>query len=86
MNVLQHDSDQFKLDVFISMSSMRTHAAFKNNFVSVLHKRAPKKTKNLRGNQKPHFNKNIQKKIMIRSDLKNKANKSKNPSDIVKFK
>ena len=85
-NFKKYDTDQFKLDVFISMSSMRTHAAFKNNFVSVLHKRAPKKTKNLRGNQKPHFNKNIQKKIMIRSDLKNKANKSKNPSDIVKNK
>ena len=40
----------------------------------------------LRGNQKPHFNKNLRKKIMTRSRLKNKANKSKNPSDIVKFR
>ena len=48
--------DQFKLDIFNSMSAMKTHAAFKNNFVWTLYKHAHKKTKNLRGNQKPHFN------------------------------
>ena len=85
-NFKQYDSDEFKLDIFNSMSAMRTHEAFKNNFVLILDKHAPKKTKNLRGNQKPHFNKNLRKQIMIKSCLKNKANKSKNPSDIVKFK
>ena len=45
-----------------------------------------KKTKILRGNQKTHSNKNLCKQIMIRSLLKNKANKSKNPIDIAKFK
>ena len=85
-NFKQYDSDEFKLDIFNSMSAMRTHEAFKNNFVSILDKHAPKKTKNLRGNQKSHFNKNLRKQIMIKSCLKNKANKSKNPSDIVKFK
>ena len=68
------------------MSAMRTYAAFKNDFVSILDKHAPKKTKNLRGNQKSHFNKNFRKKIMIKSYLETKANKSKNPSDIVKSK
>ena len=68
------------------MSAMRTHAAFENNFALILDKHAAKKTKVLRGNQKPRFNKNFQKQIMIRSRLKNKANKSKNPSHIVKFK
>ena len=34
-NFKQYDSDQFKLDIFNSMSAMRTHAAFKNNFVSI---------------------------------------------------
>ena len=85
-NYKQYDSDQFKLNIFNSMSAVRAHAAFKNNFVSILYKHAPKKTKSLRGNQKPHFNKNLRKQIMIRSCLKNKANKSENPSDIVKFK
>ena len=44
-NFKQYDSDQFKFDIFDSMSAMRTHAAFKNNFVSILDKHAPKKTK-----------------------------------------
>ena len=65
-NFKQYDSDQFKLDIFNSMSAMRTHAAFENNFVSIFDKHAPKKTKILRGNQNPHFNENLQKQIMIR--------------------
>ena len=85
-NFKQHDSDQFKLDIFNSMSAMRAYAAYKNSFVSILDNHFSKKAKNLRGNQKPHFNKNLRKQIMIRLSLKNKANKSKNPSDIVKFK
>ena len=32
------------------MSAMRAHAAYKNNFVLILDKHSPKKTKNLRGN------------------------------------
>ena len=85
-NFKWYDSDQFKLDVFNSMSAMRAHAAYKNNFVSILDKHSPKKIKNLRGNQKPNFNKNLRKQAMIRSCLKNKANKLENPSDIVKLK
>ena len=68
------------------MSTVRTHAAFENNFVSILPKHAPKKIKFLRENQKPHYNMKLWKQIMIRSRLKNKANKSKNPINIVKFK
>ena len=68
------------------MSAMRTHAAFENNLVSILDKHAPKKTRILRGSQKTNFNKNLRKQILIRSRLKNKANKSKHPSDIVTFK
>ena len=52
----------------------------------ILDKHSPKKTKNLLGNQKLHFNKNLRKQIMIGSCLKNKANKSEIPSGIVKFK
>ena len=46
------------------MSALRTHAAFENNFVSILDKYAPKKTKILLGDQKLHFNKNLWKQIM----------------------
>ena len=51
-NFKQFDSEQFKLDICNSMSAVRTHAAFENNFVSILDKHAPKKIKILRGNQK----------------------------------
>ena len=44
-NFIQYDSDQFKLDVFNSMSAMKTKAAFENNFVLILGKHAPTKTK-----------------------------------------
>ena len=43
---IDSDSDQFKLDICYSMSAMRTHAAFENNFVSIVKKHAPKKIKN----------------------------------------
>ena len=54
-NFKHFDSEQFKLDICNSMSAVRTHAAFENNFVSILDKHAPKKTKILRGNQKTPF-------------------------------
>ena len=54
-NFKQFDSEQFKLDICNSMSAARTHAAFENNFVSILDKNASQKTKFLRGNQKPHL-------------------------------
>ena len=50
-NLKKNDSNQFKLDICDSMSAVRTHAAFEKNFVSILDKHAPKKTKILRGNQ-----------------------------------
>ena len=43
-NFKQFDSEQFKLDICNSMSAVRTHAAFENNFVSILDKHVPKKT------------------------------------------
>ena len=70
-----YDSEQFKLDIYNSMFPMRTHAAFEKKFNSILGKRAAKKAKILRGNQNSYFNKNLRKQIMIRSRLRNKANK-----------
>ena len=51
-------------------------------FTAALNSHAPKNAKALRGNHKPHYNKNIQKAIMERSRLKNRVNKSKQPIDI----
>ena len=45
-----------------------------------------KKRKWVRGNHKPHINKELRKAIMKRSRLKNKANKTKTLIDINNFK
>ena len=41
----QYDSDQFELDIFNSMDAVGTHAAFENNFVSILDKQTLRKIK-----------------------------------------
>ena len=51
-------------------------------FIDTLDKHAPKKTKLLRGNQKPHINKVLRSAIMKRSRQKNKANKTRKSVDI----
>ena len=72
-NCKQIHCDQFKLDICNSMSTTRAHADFENNFVSVLYKSIPKKTKLLYRNQNAHSNKILWKRKMIRSRLKTKA-------------
>ena len=52
-NFKQYDSDQFELDGFNSMDAMRSHAAFENNFVSILDKHAHRKIKKLERIKKP---------------------------------
>ena len=59
---------------------------FEKTFVNVLNAHAPKKTKVLRGNQKPHVDKNLCKAIMKCSKLKNKANRTKLQDYIAKYK
>ena len=46
----------------------------------------PKKKRCIRGNNKPHVNKTLRQAIIKRSRLKNKANKTKDPSDIKNYK
>lgn len=43
------------------------------------------KTKFLRGNNQPHITKELRKAIMLRSKLKNKANRSKDPEDMTRL-
>ena len=59
---------------------------FGKNFKEALDKHAPKKTKIFRGNHKPQINKTLRKAIMKRSQLKNRANKTKDPKHILKYK
>ena len=58
----------------------------KNNYHRTLDEHAPKKTKIFRGDHKPHIDKTLRKAIMKGSQLKNKANKTKDPKDILKYK
>ena len=52
----------------------------------MLNKHAPTNKKWIRGNNKPHFNKALRQAIMKRSRLKNKTNKTKDPTDIRNYK
>ena len=58
---------------------------FDHIFTSKLNKHAPEEKKRIRGN-KPHVNKALRQAIMKRSTLKNKANKTKDPTDIKNYK
>ena len=63
-----------------------TFTSFENNFVNALNQQASKKSKVLRGNQKPHLNKSLRAAIRKRSRQRNKANKSQLPADLSKYK
>ena len=51
-----------------------------------MNKHAPRKEKWIRGNTKPHVNKQLRSAAMKRSRLKNKANKTKSRDDIINYK
>ena len=59
---------------------------FEETFLRVLDAHALRKTKVLRGNHKPHVDKNLRKAIMKRSALKQKASRTKQQEDITKYK
>ena len=83
---------QFQLETFEKhlISSLRNctgeYENYEQNFIKVLNTQAPKKIKILKGNHKPHYNKNLRKTIMKRSRLKNKASRLKDPVDIANYK
>ena len=81
------DKENFYTDLESQLSNCsQKYEHFENTFVEVLNAHAPKKTKILRGNQKPHVDKNLRKAIMKRSKLKNKANRTKQQEDIINYK
>ena len=55
---------------------------FKKKLLDTLNKHAPKKIRTFRGNQKPRINKTLRKAIMKRSQLKNKASKTRNATHV----
>ena len=82
-NYKQFQWENFEKDLTSSLRNCNgEYENYEQNFIKVLNTHAPKKVKILRGNHKPHYNKNLRKAIMKRSRLKNKANRSKDPVDI----
>ena len=75
----------FQMDLESKLNNCpKKYESFQKTFENVLNAHAPKKTKFLRGNQKPHVGKNFRKAIM--KQLKNKANRTKKLEDITKYK
>ena len=63
----------------VSCSVPGNFSSLYENIIQVVDKHAPLKTRVVRGNHKPHFDKRLRKALMKRSQLKNKANKTKDP-------
>ena len=77
------DNTNFQMDLESKLNSCpKKYGIFEETFENVLNAHAPNKTKFLRGNQKPHVDKNLRKAIMKRSQLKNKVNRTKKLEDI----
>ena len=64
----------------------KNYESSENVFVTVLDRYAPRKVKILHRNQKPHIYKNLRKAIMKCSELKSKANRTKQPKHISDYK
>ena len=56
------------------------YAEWENQFLRVLNKHVPLKSKVVRGNNKPFVTKTLRKAIMLKSALKKKANNLNDPS------
>ena len=81
-NLLEDITDLYCKNIVLGDS----YDDFDHIFTSELNKHAPKKKKWSRRNSKPHVNKALRQAIIKRSRLKNKANKTKDPSDIKNYK
>ena len=66
----------FLQDLKQGLSNTGNFSDFNNEFKNTLNNHAPIKTSKVRGNTKPHVNKNLREEIMKRSNLKNIVNKS----------
>ena len=69
-----------------SLENVTDFHEFERIVEQTLDSHAPKKKKFLRGNCKPYVSKELRKAMMKRSELKNKANKTKYHEDILNYK
>ena len=90
--LIYHDDKNFNNEYFQNdlKNSLpkcpKNYESLENVFVSVLHRHVLRKCKILHGNQKLHFDKNLCKAIMKRSELKSKTNRTKQQKDILDYK
>ena len=85
------NQDLFKFELSKSLqgnknANLKDYITFEKSFETILEKHAPLKTKFLRGNNQPYMTKDLRKAIMLRSRLKNKANKTKSAEDMARFR
>ena len=59
---------------------------FESLFDETLGKHAPLKSVTIRGNNKPHMTKSLRKAMMLRTNLKNRANKTKDQADMLQYR
>ena len=78
--------DSFKFDLAASIHKQTDFAKFEQIFEDTLNKHAPLKSKIVRANNTSHMNKTLRNAIAKRSRLRNKANKSGDPLDILEYK
>ena len=71
---------------YVGNSASANFSSLREAFVHTVNKHAPYKTRVVRGNNKPHMNKQLRKAIMRRSQLKNKYNKTRDPATYILYK
>ena len=82
------DQHKFRESLEVSLSDYNggDYDEFENIFEATLDRFAPPKSVTIRGNNKPHIDRNLRRAIMLRSRLETKAKLSKKPEDVLKFK
>ena len=85
-NYKNFDQVSFLYELSLALQNVTNFSDFNALFISILNKHAPLKTRFLRANSKPHMSKELRKAIMLRSQLKNKANHSRDPEDMAKYR
>ena len=85
-NYRSFNEQSFLNDLSNNLGDSTNYDVFQKSFENVLDVHAPLKERKVRGNNKPHMSKRLRQAIMKRSRLKNRANKTGSPSDILLFK
>ena len=80
--------DDFLQDLSLNVTSseIKHYRLFEEIFVNTLDKHAPRKSRLVRGNEKPHMNRALRKAIMERSKLRNIFRRSKLHSDLLAYR